>query len=198
MSGYSAFFFTVLTMQHKPKVAPLNQTQRQLIVEGTTEELADTGHRQLPQSGSWTPETCYQACAIRLNNPPTFVVRNSEAAPLYPSVSRSNSSFTYKNISPSQINIYYNADNQQVCTCCRRCAELTNVPSAQVIAVCSGTATGLHLMAKAWPRRVKRGGMVKYSLRIRNKPELQGVGVRVELPAYTSYMKSKVKPYVVG
>lgn len=72
------------------------------------------------------------------------------------------------------------------------------MPSAQVFAVCSGTATGLRLMAKAWPRQVKRGGLVKYSLRIRNKPELEGVGVRVELPAYTSYMKSKVKPSIAG
>ncbi len=63
---------------------------------------------------------------------------------------------------------------------------------------CGGKIMGLRLAAKAWPRsgRVKQGGLVKYSLRVRNKAALDGAGVRVLLPAYTTYVKSKARPWI--
>lgn len=70
------------------------------------------------------------------------------------------------------------------------CSDLGPLPT------CSGEATGIQMVAKAVPHsgRVKQGGMVKYQLRVRNKPAVEGVGVSVVLPQNTTYVKGKAVP----
>jgi len=98
---------------------------------------------------SWTPETCFVACAQRLGNPPSFV-----------------------------INIYYNDVGQQVCTCCHFCEGIRYVPSAQTFAACGGVVTDLSLTAKASHEKigVRRGGNIKYTFRLTNSQAFEDGG----------------------
>lgn len=41
---------------------------------------------------------------------------------------------------------------------------------------------------------VRRGGRIKYAVRMKNKPALQGVGVRVVLPPHVSFLKASARP----
>lgn len=136
--------------------------------------LSDVGraHHQQQRvlAAPWTPETCFAACAQRLGNPPSFV-----------------------------INIYLNDAGKQVCTCCRFCEGTRFVPSAQTFAACGGVAADLSLMAKASHGKidVRRGGKIKYTLRLTNSQAFEGgVGLRVVLPPYVTCGKSSTKPRV--
>ena len=168
-----------------PEETLVSERRHAMAASGTEEEegrlkqagqevLSDVGraHQQQQRAlaAPWTPETCFAACAQRLGNPPSFV-----------------------------INIYLNDAGQQVCTCCRFCEGTRLVPSAQTFAACGGVATGLSLTAKASHGKigVRRGGKIKYTLRLTNSPAFEGgVGLRVILPPYVTYGTSKTKPRV--
>jgi hypothetical protein len=102
-------------------------------------------HRQLV---AWTPDTCYDACRARLNNPPTCVASRDDELRMARRLDDP-SAYSCSHV-PSQhahtrfiINIYNDPtnNNTQVCTCCLVCEGWRYVPGAQIFA---GTFAMLH------------------------------------------------------